>query len=162
MVMGSACFTGHRVIPQTAELEERLYSVLERWICTKNITDFYAGGAIGWDSFASAVVLKLREVYPQVRLHLVLPCSSEEQSARWTASQRREYYRILELADSVEYICRSYFNGCMKERNIRLVELADTCCFCFWDPSVFTSGTGQTVRLARKKGLMIVNFRDNF
>ena len=160
--MGSACFTGHRVIPQTEEIKERLYSVLERWICTKGITDYYAGGAVGWDTLAAATVLKLREVYPQVKLHLVLPCASEQQTAKWTSAQQREFFRIRELADSVEYICENYFKGCMKERNNRLVEYADTCCFCFWDPGIFSSGTGQTVRLAKKKQLMIVNFKDNY
>ena len=160
--MGSACFTGHRVFPQSEGLIKRLHSVLEEWICTKGITDFYAGGAIGWDTLAANIVLRLREVYPQVKLHLVLPCSSEHQTAKWTSAQRSEFYRIRERADSVEYVCSSYFKGCMKERNIRLVEYADTCCFCFWDPSNFSSGTGQTVRLANKKQLMIVNFRDNY
>ena len=110
--MGSACFTGHRVIPQTEEIKERLYSVLERWICTKGITDFYAGGAVGWDTLAAATVLKLREVYPQVKLHLVLPCASEQQTAKWTSAQQSEFFRIRELADSVEYICENYFKGC--------------------------------------------------
>lgn len=159
--MPSACFTGHRVLPRTAEIEKRLYSILEKWICIHNVTDFYAGGAIGWDTLAAATVIKLREKYPELRLHLVLPCSNREQTAKWSDAQRREFYRILDLADSAEYVSDRYYNGCMKERNIRLVEYADTCCFCFWNPGAYSSGTGQTVRLAKKKQLMIINFKDN-
>ncbi len=158
--MSSACFTGHRSIPRSEEIGNRLYNILESWICTKGLTDFYAGGAVGWDTIAADAVLRLREEYPQIKLHLVLPCSGEEQTARWPAAQQRDFYRILELADSVEYVSDRYYNGCMKDRNIRLVELADTCCFCFWNPDNFCSGTGQTVRMAKKKKLTIVNMRD--
>lgn len=158
--MSSACFTGHRIIPRTAEIDERLYSILEKWIRIRGITDFYAGGAVGWDTLAAATVIRLREKYPEIKLHLVLPCSNAEQTARWSEVQRREFYRILGLADSAEYISDSYYNGCMKERNIRLVDHADTCCFCYWDPGAFSSGTGQTVRLAKKKQLTIINFRE--
>lgn len=158
--MNSVCFTGHRVIPGTAEIGERLCIVLEKWIRTRGITDFYAGGAVGWDTLAANAVIRLRKKYPEIKLHLVLPCSNEEQTARWSESQRREFYRILGLADSVEYISDCYYNGCMKERNIRLVEHADIGCFCYWDPGAFSSGTGQTVRLAKKKQLTIVNFRE--
>ena len=102
-------------------------------------------------------VLKLREVYPQVELHLILPCSNEEQTAKWTEEQKTEFYRILDFADSVEYTSERYYNGCMKVRNARLVELADFC-FCFWDMSRQRSGTAQTVRMAQRKKIMIVNF----
>lgn len=159
-LMNSVCFTGHRIIPGTAEIGEKLSGVLEKWICIRGITDFYAGGAVGWDTLAANTVIGLRKKYPRIKLHLVLPCSNEEQTAKWTEPQRREFYRILRLADSVEYISDRYYKGCMKERNIRLVEHADTCCFCYWDPGAFSSGTGQTVRLAKKKQLTIVNFRE--
>lgn len=158
--MNSVCFTGHRTIYGTAEISKKLTGVLEKWICTRGITDFYAGGAVGWDTLAANAVIRLREEYPQIKFHLVLPCSNEEQTSRWTEPQRREFYRILRLADSVEYISDRYYNGCMKQRNIRLVEHAEKGCFCYWDPSIFSSGTGQTVRLAMKKNLEIINFRE--
>ena len=159
--MHSACFTGHRILPQSADLGKKLYSVLEKWICTQGITDFYAGGAVGWDTLAADTVIPLREIYPQVRLHLVLPCSSREQTARWSDAQKKEFYRILRLADSAEYITEHYYSGCMKERNARLVGYADMCCFCFWDSHAYNSGTGQTVRLAQKKNLIVINLRED-
>lgn len=64
---------------------------------------------------------------------------------------------ILSAADSVEQTSGHYYNGCMKVRNARLVELAD-CCFCYWNPNRKRSGTGQTVRMAHKKNIMVVNF----
>ncbi len=79
----SACFTGHRSFTgDTTNLEARLYDILERAINKESVKDFYVGGAVGWDELAAQTVLKLREIYPQIELHLILPCSNEEQSAK--------------------------------------------------------------------------------
>ncbi len=147
----SACFMRHRSFTgDTTNLETRLYDILERAITKKSVTDFYASGAVCWDELAARTVLKLREIYPQIKLHLILSCSNEEQTAKWTKEQKIEFYRILNLADSVEYTSERYYNGCMKVRNARLVELADFC-FCFLDTNGQRSGTAQTVRMAQRK-----------
>lgn len=68
----SVCFTGHRTIAEDIEtLSARLYALLERFVTEQKITDFYTGGAVGWDALAALTVLKLRESYPEVKLHLV-------------------------------------------------------------------------------------------
>ncbi len=155
--MKSACFTGHRNLAEdTSQLEERLYNVLERAITNAGITDFYSGAAIGFDEICSKMVLKLREKYPNIRLHLILPCSSQEQTAKWSTVQRSEYMRILEAADTVEQTSQYYYDGCMKRRNAHLVELADYC-FCFFNTGNLRSGTAQTVRMALNKKILVVN-----
>lgn len=147
----TACFTGHRNLPRDLNvLEKRLYCELEKAIKELSITAFYNGAAVGWDIFSARVVLKLKKFYPQVKLHLILPCSPEEQTAGWSDEQRSDYMKILSAADSVEQTSEHYFDGCMKIRNARLVELAD-CCFCYYNSSKKRSGTGQTVRMAQKK-----------
>lgn len=154
----SVCFTGHRTIAEDKEkLSARLYALLERLVTEKKVTDFYTGGAVGWDALAALTVLKLRESYPEVKLHLVLPCPFEEQSAKWNEAQKAEYQHILSLADSVEQVSDRYYNGCMKARNARLVELASDYCICYWNPKHYRSGTGQTVRMAQKKGIEVIN-----
>ncbi len=154
----SVCFTGHRTIAEDKEkLSARLYALLERLAIEQKVTDFYTGGAVGWDALAALTVLKLRESYPEVKLHLVLPCPFEEQSAKWNEAQKTKYLHILDFAGSVEYISDRYYNGCMKERNARLVELASECCISYWNPKDFRSGTGQTVRMAQKKGIEVIN-----
>ena len=154
----SVCFTGHRTIAEDKEtLSARLYALLERLVTEKKVTDFYTGGAVGWDALAALTVLKLRESYPEVKLHLVLPCPFEEQSAKWNEAQKTEYLHIFGLDDSVEQVSDRYYNGCMKARNARLVELASDYCICYWNPKGFRSGTGQTVRMAQKKGIEVIN-----
>ena len=154
----SVCFTGHRTIAEDKEkLSARLYALLERLVTEQKITDFYTGGAVGWDALAALTVLKLRESYPEAKLHLVLPCPFEEQSAKWNEAQKAEFQHILGLADSVEQVSDCYYNGCMKARNARLVELASDYCICYWNPKHYRSGTGQTVRMAQKKGIEVIN-----
>ena len=155
--MKSICFTGHRNVKVTGELVSLLNKTLTDLI-ENGAVDFYAGGALGFDMLCEQAVLDLREKFPQIRLHLVLPCSPEEQTARWNDTQKIEYYKILKTADMVEYTSKHYCDGCMKIRNARLVELAD-CCVCFYDNRSM-SGTGQTVRMAMNKGIKIINLAD--
>ena len=152
---GSACFTGHRKMKDDeGAISDKLYSLLERLYDEESISDFYAGGAVGFDTVAAKCVLKLRENHKYVKLHLILPCSNEEQTRNLTASQKNEFNDILKRADSVEYTSPHYYRGCMSSRNKRLVECAEDCCICYYDSTV-KSGTAQTVELAKKKGLKI-------
>lgn len=154
----SICFAGHRNIALTLNLKRHLYDTLESLI-KQGAAEFYAGGAYGWDILCELTVIELRKVYPHIKLHLVLPCSEQEQTAKWNEKQRDLYYTILKAADSVEYISKQYFNGCMKERNARLVELAD-CCVCYYRKTDKASGTGQTVRMAQRKEIHVINLAE--
>ena len=154
----SVCFTGHRTIAEDKEtLSARLYALLERLVTEKKVTDFYTGGAVGWDALAALTVLKLRESYPEVKLHLVLPCPFEEQSAKWNEAQKAEHKHIASLADTKEFTSEHLDKNAMRIRNARLVELASDYCICYWNPKNFRSGTGQTVRMAQKKGIEVIN-----
>lgn len=68
----TACFTGHREL-QTDDLPEiskRLEDTLVKLI-EQGYRYFGAGGALGFDTLAAQVDLRLRERYPQIRLILV-------------------------------------------------------------------------------------------
>ena len=153
--MRSVCFTGHRKITITRELKTRLYTELEL-LAHNGVTEFYAGGALGFDTLAEQTVTELKKSYPQVRLNLVLPCPTEQQTKKWSAEDKTEYFRLLSLADSVEICCEHYTADCMKKRNQRLVDLADIC-VCYFNSSNDRSGTGQTVRMVQRKGIPICN-----
>ena len=150
----SCFFTGHRILMISDNLTKRLTAALKDLI-ERGVKDFYAGGAMGFDMLCEKTVLSLKEDYPHIKLHLVLPCPPEEQCARWIQEQKAEYCRIYDLADSVELTSDTYFDGCMKKRNARLTELGDTC-VCYWDHG-FHSGTYQTIRMAMEKGMVILN-----
>ncbi|MGN0608993.1 MAG: SLOG family protein [Oscillospiraceae bacterium] len=149
------CFTGHRIIKLTEPLKRLVYDELTGLI-KRGVTDFYAGGAIGWDTLCSETVICLREKYPHIKLHLVLSCSEAEQTARWNEQQRQTYRKIRKAADSIEILSDNYYDGCMKELNKRLAELADVC-FCYYDERQNKSGTKQTVTMAERKGIPVIN-----
>lgn len=152
------CFTGHRYISKTI-LEETLLELrhfLEQAI-EKGVLDFYTGGAIGWDTYAAELILELKEQYPEIALHLVLPCSREEQTKHWTTQQLQAYDKIYIQADDCEFIAEDYTKTCMKERNQRLVDLAD-CCICYCRDYEGRTGTAQTIRMAKQKGIPVINF----
>lgn len=149
-------FTGHRKLIVTDELLERLNSTLIRFIENDGITDFYAGGALGWDMVCENAVLNLKQRFPHIKLHLILPCKPDEQCKKWRPEQRAEFDRIFQAADSVEILSEHYYDGCMEARNARLVELGDYCICCLDDR--YRSGTRQTVNMANSQGREIFNF----
>lgn len=148
------CFTGHRHITDFHETTKKLLKLLEKLI-NEGAEDFYAGGALGFDTLCSLAVINLKYVHPQIRLNLILPCSNAEQTDNWSYEQKSTFQKILSSADSVEYVSDCYTKDCMKLRNARLVEVADGC-ICYYQGK-YISGTGQTVRMAQKKGITIYN-----
>ena len=116
------------------------------------VTDFFSGMAEGTDCYCSQIVLTLRETNPALKLHCVLP--HEGQADRWSDSARERYNAILEQAASVDYVSRAYYDGCMIDRNHRLVESA--CLLLAVYNGVRRSGTGATVNYARKMGREII------
>lgn len=153
--MEKVFFTGHRIYEISNKIKFNLIVELMKLI-SEGATDFYAGGALGWDMLCEWAVLALREEYPDIKLHMVLPCPPEKQIEFWLTTQIEAYYKILKAADSIEIVSKHYDKNCMKKRNERLVELGDVC-VCYYDEKRTRSGTGQTVRIAEKQGKKIIN-----
>lgn len=141
-------------MPKDDELPSALSFVIRR-LAENGFTDFYAGGATGFDTLAAKAVLKLRDGGAPIRLHLVLPCCQSEQTRGWSTEQKADYAEILDKADSAEYTSALYYKGCMEARNKRLIVIAD-CCVCCYNGGC-ASGTAQTVRLAKNKGIPVIN-----
>lgn len=152
MRKNSCCFTGHRIIARAdrAPLTSALEAELER-LFARGITEFYAGGARGFDTIAAECVLRVRERLP-IRLHLILPC--RDQCRGWTSPERVRYGEILRRADSVRYVCEEYEEDCMLRRNDALVEASGVCVCYMQRPR---GGTAYTVRRARHEGLEIIH-----
>ncbi len=160
--MSSACFTGHRKLNcDKKELFDKLCKVIEDAYISCGCCDFYAGGAIGFDTIAEKAVIHLRDTKKlPIQLHLVLPCQTSEQTKYWTADQKYEFKILLNKAGSVEYTSKNHHPSCMKIRNKRLVECADTLCICYLEDG-HKSGTFQTVNMAIDKGLEVVNLAES-
>lgn len=137
--MKSIAFTGHRDI--------YYYDIAE--ICLKEainiysligFTDYYTGGAMGFDTLAAEAVIRKKKKDGSIRLHLILPCAKEFQTKGWSKDNIRRYDDILKNADTVTYITEEYYNGCMNVRNKKLVDSADVV-ICWLEAGEKPSGT---------------------
>lgn len=149
----TACFSGHRIITDSiVELENHLTAVIID--CIKDgITNFVAGGALGFDTLSEQVIIELKNKYPFITLTLALPCTPSEQTARWTKSQQATFNEILNKADEVLIISPHYFNGCMQKRNRFIVDnSAKLICYLRQN----RGGAFYTVNYAAKNGKLIV------
>ena len=153
MINQACCFTGHRKILEEEKplLEKRLEAVIHNLVYN-DVSHFYAGGALGFDTMAALSVLKLKSELPHVRLHLALPC--KDQSKSWNEADKKIYNHILCQADQVVYASEHYFNGCMQQRNRYLVDHSQYC-VCYLNES--KGGTANTVNYALRKGVTVIN-----
>ncbi len=157
----SCAFTGHRphkfpwkdneADPRCIALKETLAEQIAT-LAGAGVTEYFTGGADGVDCWAAEIVLTMREKNPALKLRCVLP--HEGQADRWSDSAQERYHSILERVDSVDYVSRQYYDGCMIDRNHRLVESAGLLLAVF--NGVRRSGTGATVNYARKMGKEII------
>ena len=157
-VINSCCFTGHRQIPlaELAPLTQHLDDVLSA-LYRDGCRDFYAGGALGFDTLAASRVLLLRREHPDARLHLLLPC--RDQAKDWPPPEAARFEEILSRADTFRYVREEYAASAMADRNRELVEEGDICVAYVRRRG---SGSGQTARLAHDKGITVINLADRF
>lgn len=154
----TCCFTGHRKISANlraviaVEIEKRVIELIGQGYIV-----FETGGALGFDTVAAQVVLRVRNRYPYIRLVLVLPCRN--QTDGWSEHDRRMYNYILDAADNVIYTSEEYTKGCMYKRNRRLVDDSSVCICWLKRPS---GGTMYTVNYAKENGVKIINIVNKY
>ena len=151
---GICCFTGHREIKTlsldvvASRLEKKLIYLIEN----EGFSDFRAGGAVGFDTLVALTVLKLKNQYPHIKLHLLLPCKNQDRF--FTKVERNLYKYTLASADSITYMQEHYSREAMLARNRALVDGADLCISCL---ERLEGGTYYTVNYARKQRVPLVN-----
>ena len=144
------CFTGHRILGADFDMTV-LFRGIE-YLVGNGVDTFICGGAIGFDTACAEAVLELKKSYPHIRLHIYAPCNN--QGERWSVVDQLRYQIILNKADLVDMPSVPYFNDCMKIRNYKMV---DNSAYCICYLNNMRSGTGQTYRYAKQKGLTIYN-----
>lgn len=148
----SACFTGHRIIPvaEKQSLKQRTFEIAEALIL-EGVTDFYCGGAVGFDTLAAEVILSLRNKYTRIKLHIIVPCANQEKL--WSRENKERYYKINEAADEVKCLSDRYYNGCMNVRNHYMVNNSDICIAYL---TAAEGGTASTVAYAVQNGKTVI------
>ncbi len=149
----TCCFTGHRKIPpeQYELIAKRLKSEITAFI-QRGVIYFAAGGALGFDTMAALAMLELKELYPHIRLILVLPCKT--QTRGWRESDIAIYEHIQKACDKYVYTSDAYSRGCMHKRNRHLVDNSGYC-VCYLTESA--GGTAYTVKNAKKTRITVIN-----
>ena len=135
--------TDSRCVALKEELNEQITKLAEA-----GVTDFFSGMAEGTDTYCAQIVLDLRRKNPALNLHCVLPY--EGQADEWSDAARKQYHLILRQADEVVYVGREYSGACMRNRNYYLVDHSSILLAVY--NGVYRSGTGMTVRYAKKLG----------
>lgn len=146
-------FTGHRHIEHESikALPAAVDALLERLIA-EGYGDFRCGGAQGFDTIVALKVLEKRKKYPDIKLHLYLPC--RDQTEHWSEMAKCAYKIALDAADSVIYTSDKYVSGCMHARNRALVTGSHLCvAYC----CSASGGTAYTVAYAQKLGIEVIN-----
>lgn len=155
-------FTGHRPnkIPhcnnEQAPAFQTLYTSIKtaiRQAITEGFVIFRSGGAMGFDLWCAAAAVNLKQEYPHIELHFLLPC--ETQANRWPECWRERYFDLLSKADEVIYLQAQYSSGCMMRRNRALVDGAGLVIACYSGEG--KGGTAYTVGYAEKNRVAVWN-----
>ncbi len=148
-------FTGHRSekLPQSPEIQEKLENSV-RLETLKAIQSghntFFTGMSYGFDLLASAVVLEVKKDHA-VNLVAAVPFYGQEKN--WSASNIREYHRILSLCDDIKVGYDCYRSGVYHERNRFMVDNSQLVIAY----SNGTGGTQYTVNYAQSRGVPVIN-----
>lgn len=161
MLKNCCGFTGHRpnkfpwkdneADPRCAALKLVLTDQIAA-LTNAGFTQFLSGMAEGADTWSALAVLALREKNPAIKLHCILPC--KEQADDWEASSRDLYRSILDRADSIVYVSRSYHKNCMLERYRFLIDHAAALLAVY--KGGYRGGTVATMRYAQKMDREII------
>ena len=153
----TCCFTGHRDLTEEEKyIAERRIRTLVKAFYEMGVTDFIAGGAIGFDTVAAATVINMkRSGYPKLRLAVAIPF--RDQSERWSSRNKALYRTILEAADETVCLNENYTSSCMMERNMFMV---DNSSFCISYVTRQSGGSWNTVRYAGQRGINIINLAE--
>lgn len=146
-------FTGHRnILPEHRAEIAPLVARSIAYAYSEGCRDFFAGGALGFDTVAAREVVRFRLSHPDVRLVLILPCTNQD--AGWSSRERDAYNHLLASADEIRYVADEYRDGCMRDRNLLL---AESCSILIAYCGRYSSGAAQTVRFAERLGRRIYN-----
>lgn len=150
----TCCFTGHRTkdMPKdTNDLEQKLRLAINNLIY-RGVTNFIAGGALGFDTLAAFEIINIRQKNRKLKLSLYLPCRGQEKY--WNNSDKEMYKFICAQADEVVYISEEYFPGCMQKRNNAMVTDSAHCIAYLTKKE---GGTFYTVKYAKFKKIDVIN-----
>lgn len=158
-------FTGYRQHkikqskPYTDDLMTRIsdevYGAIKSLYEKQGYTTFLSGMAEGFDMLSAEAVLKLKKIYPEIKLIAVIPFQGQESS--YDSADKITYTTLYNNADRVIYVSEYYYNGVFLKRNDFLLENSSHL-LCFYNG--LRGGTMYTYNRAVKRNFAITNIFD--
>lgn len=157
---GIVSATGHRPtdmgLSYSKEDLEKLARFARDRFATLEPKEIISGVAQGWDTAAAFASLWMK-------CPLTLAVPFVEQASKWPSDARRRYDYLLERANRVVEICPpGYDPGKLHARNEWMVKAAANGCVAALYSGKSTGGTASCVRYARRMGVRVVNFWDDW
>lgn len=158
----TCCFTGHRpnklygydpYAEGNTKLLFQLRDIIVEHIEVHNVDTFITGMALGIDTWAARIVLKLKEKYPDLKLVAAVPCKNH--SGKWIKKSQEEWQMIIDKCDTVHYVSDAEYTAwCMQDRNEWMVDNSQFV-IAVWDGT--KGGTGNCVNYAKKQNKQITS-----
>lgn len=151
------CFSGHRPeklfdgIGLDSEAVRRVLSVLQLAIneaVAEGYDTFITGMARGIDMWAASLVMEMKRTNPDLKIICAIPFRGQGDSL--TGEEKLIYLAIKSVAEEIIYISEEYSSDCMRKRNQFMVDNSSKLIAVV---SNYRSGTGQTIRYAKKCGI---------
>lgn len=137
--------------------------IIEKLVIKKGIRFFFSGGALGFDTVAFFAVEYVKKKYTNINIKNIICVPCENQSAKWTNTDKERYNRMFKLADEIiytekidGYIPKSEsISEKMNNRNKLLVDLSMYLISC-WEGEK-RGGTYNTLEYAKRSNRTIIN-----
>lgn len=142
-------FTGHRTYDGSAN--DILMATI-RELYFEGAHHFRVGMAEGFDLAAGEAVVSLMQEHHDIILEACIPWPTF--NARFSTTDQQRYNNILTQATIIRYSGEAYHPTIFHHRNDMLIEEANIV-VAWWNGE--SSGTGYTVKRAKKLGLIIKN-----
>ena len=122
---------------------------------SEGIRVFYAGCAVGVDTWTAEIVLELKKQadFSEIELFCVIPFPNHDE--KFTARQKKRTQHILRICDYQEVINRHYSPVAYKRQNYYMVDNSQYMIAIYDQNRSERSGLGQMVNYAVKKNLQI-------
>ena len=112
-----------------------------------------SGMAEGFDLLAAEVVLKIKKIYPDIKLTAVIPFGG--QPNHFSDKDKNRYAIVLRQCDGTVLIAKRYFKGCFHRRNDYLV--GNYIAIVAYFDGQSNGGTFYTVNRAKTKNIPVIN-----
>lgn len=116
---------------------------------------FLSGMATGSDLIFAKTILELKKQYDHLILEAIIPFKSQESS--YNISDKNDYSYILSSCNIVRVLQNNYSKDCFFKRNKYLINSSNILISVTNDTKLFKSGTTQTIGLAKKKDILVIN-----